>query len=198
MTVQLQATIQRWLGLSSDSKPATPTYVGSEFYEYDTARTWVWNGSDWVVKTNTFWRFASKSITFDGATLNGIGDFNGTGNPSDIFTVTGIVQIKLVAVCTTVLSFDANATIEAGVSGNTGVLIPTTDLSVSALIANEIWHDATPTTTVDTVANSSKEYVITNGQDIILTCGVANTNTGVILFTVQWLPLSSGGLVVAA
>lgn len=50
MAVILTTTIQRWIGLSSDTKPASPTYSGSEFYETDTGRTYVWNGSAWVIK----------------------------------------------------------------------------------------------------------------------------------------------------
>ena len=43
-----------------------------------------------------------------------------------------------------------------------------------------------------------KEFIITDGNDIQLTCGIANTNTGVIAFYCFWTPLSSDGNVVAA
>lgn len=49
MAVYLHATVQTWIGLSTDTKPAAPTYVGSRFYEYDTGRTYVWNGAAWVI-----------------------------------------------------------------------------------------------------------------------------------------------------
>ena len=73
------------------------------------------------------WKRVRKSIVFAGATGNGIGDESGSGNPADIFTVTGSVKVRLYAICTNNLSFAANATIEVGISGNTGVLITTTD-----------------------------------------------------------------------
>lgn len=49
MAVQMMSTIQRWEGLSTDVKPAAPTFVGSTFYETDTGRTYLWNGVAWVV-----------------------------------------------------------------------------------------------------------------------------------------------------
>ena len=49
MAVQMMSTIQRWEGLSTDAKPAAPTFVGSTFYETDTGRTYLWNGVAWVI-----------------------------------------------------------------------------------------------------------------------------------------------------
>ena len=105
------ATIEKYVGLNADTKP-TPIHSGSEFYEYDSARTSVYVRGAWRVKPNSFWRYVNKSITFAGATPNAIGDHDGTGDPADVFTVTGIVKVKLIAVCTTALTYDANATIE--------------------------------------------------------------------------------------
>ncbi len=58
-----------------------------------------------------------KTVTFAGATPNAIGDHDGTGDPVTLYTVTGDVIVKIIAVCTTSLSFDANATIEVGIAG---------------------------------------------------------------------------------
>ncbi len=49
MAIQMMSTIQRWEGLSTDTKPAAPTFVGSTFYETDTGRTYLWNGVLWVI-----------------------------------------------------------------------------------------------------------------------------------------------------
>ena len=137
-----------------------------------------------------------KEITFAGATPNAIGDFDGTGNPAGVFTVTGDVIVKIIPVCTTSLVFDANATIELGIGGGSEI-IATTDLTVSALVAREIWHDATPDSEIEAIS-VMKEYIITDGNDIQLNCGVANTNTGAIKFYCFWVGLSSDGNVVAA
>ena len=49
MAVIKVSTIQRWVGLSTDTKPAAPDYSGSTFYEYDTGRTYVWDGTAWQI-----------------------------------------------------------------------------------------------------------------------------------------------------
>lgn len=138
-----------------------------------------------------------KSITFSGATPNAIGDFDGTGNPATVFTVTGTVKLTIIAVCTTNLAFNANATIALGTAAAPTSIITTTDLTVSALAAQEIWHDATPDAEIE-LLSVAKECIVTDGNDIVLTVGVANVNTGVIRFNCEWKPVSSDGLVVAA
>ncbi|MBW2672495.1 MAG: hypothetical protein JRD89_03645 [Deltaproteobacteria bacterium] len=140
---------------------------------------------------------ATKTITFDGGTENAIGDHDGTGNPATVFTVTGQVIVRVIAVCTTNLTFDANATIELGIAGSTAGIIAQTDLTVEALTAKEIWHDATPDSEIEAIG-VLKEFIITDGNDIILTVGTANVTGGVIEFTCYWTPVSSDGNVVAA
>ena len=142
-------------------------------------------------------RLATKAITFAGGTGNAIGDHDGTGDPATVFTVTGQVIVRVIAVCTTDLTFAANATIELGTAAATGSLIATTDLTTQALAAKEIWHDATPDAEIELLSVAG-ERIITDGNDIVLTCGVANTNSGVIEFYCLWMPLSSDGNVVAA
>lgn len=48
MTVKLVSTIQRWIGLSTDTKPSTNIKVGSTYYELNTGQGWIWDGSNWV------------------------------------------------------------------------------------------------------------------------------------------------------
>lgn len=47
MTVELATTIQRWRGLSTDTKPAAPP-IGSAFRETDTHLDFVYTGAGWV------------------------------------------------------------------------------------------------------------------------------------------------------
>ena len=48
MTVQLMTTIQRWTGLSTDTKP-TSVPVGSKFFEYDTNKMFMtYDGTNWI------------------------------------------------------------------------------------------------------------------------------------------------------
>ena len=87
-----------------------------------------------------------KSITFDGGTTNDIGDFNGTGNTGNLFTVTGRVALTILAVCTTSL-VGASATVEVGTALSTaGLIAQTTGTNIDV---NEIWHDATPDASVE-------------------------------------------------
>lgn len=141
-------------------------------------------------------RLETKAIVFAGKTPNGIGEISGSGDPTDLFTVTGDVIVKVIAVCTVNLAFDANATIEVGIGGGLEI-ITTTDLTVQALSAREIWHDATPDAEIE-AWSVQKDFIITDGNDIQLDCAVADVNTGAITFYCFWFPLSSDGLVVAA
>ena len=139
------------------------------------------------------WRQAEKSITFIGGTTDAIGDFNGTGDPFDIFTVTGIVRAKVFAVCTTTLTIDATATLEVGTAIGTASIIA--QVAGDAIDVNEIWHDAAPDASVE-ASTVVAENIVT--QDIIGTTATANILTGVIKFICLWKPVSNDGNVVAA
>ena len=139
-------------------------------------------------------RLATKTLTFAGGSANAIGDHDGSGDPATLFTVTGQVAVSVIAVCTTDLTFDANATIEVGIGGGSQI-IATSDQTVSALIAREIWHDTTPDAEIELLSVAG-EFIITDGNDITLDCAVANVTGGVIEFYCLWYPLSSDGNVV--
>jgi len=59
MAVRLEATIQRWIGLSTDTKPTGPP-VGSTFYEANTGYSFKYNGYAWL----------PVDIMADGLTVN--------------------------------------------------------------------------------------------------------------------------------
>lgn len=139
-------------------------------------------------------RVSRATATFAGATPNALGDHDGTGDGAAVFTVTGSVVVQVFAYCTTNLGFTANATIELGIAGSTASVIAQTDLTVAALIAQEIWHDATPDAEIE-LSSVAKEVIITDGNDIIITVGTANVNSGVIAFVATWYPLSTDGLI---
>ena len=130
-----------------------------------------------------------KTITFAGGTPNAIGDFNGTGDPFTIATVTGTVAVKIFGVCTTALvAVGGTATLEVGVAGQTAGLIAQI-ADAEDLDVNEIWFDATPTTIVEAFSSVS-EYIVGNGADIIGTVGTENITAGVIDFVIIWRPLT--------
>lgn len=123
------------------------------------------------------------------------GDDTGAQNPYTVFTITGDIMGQCFGVCDDALTSGGGATIELGVSGNTAVLI--VQSTATDLILNEIWHDATPTTTVEAVDMTAHEFIITGGQDAIFTIGTADLTAGDIDFYLFWTPLSSDAAVVA-
>lgn len=140
------------------------------------------------------WKQAEKDITFVGGTANAIGDFDGTGDPFDIFAVTGTVKVKLVAICTTIMA-GASATLEIGVTGKTAGLIALT--TATNIDANEIWHDATPDSPLE-LSSVVTENILANSLNIIGNTKTANITSGIIKFICLWKPISIDGNVIAA
>ena len=128
-----------------------------------------------------------KTITFAGGTANGIGDESGTNNPYTLFTVTGLVELSIIAVCSTDLA-GASATVEIGTATNTAGLIAQT--TATDLDEDEIWHDASPDSSVELTSVVTRKLVY---EDVILTVGTADVTAGVVTFIVRWAPISIDG-----
>lgn len=135
---------------------------------------------------------ASKTMTFAGGTANDPGDYDGTGNPATLFTVTGTIKCKLLAICSTNLA-GATATLEIGTTASTAGLIAQS--TATDIDATEIWHDATPDSSVEASSVLVEKIV---SDDIIQTVGTANITSGVITYTLFWYPLTEGATVTAA
>lgn len=134
------------------------------------------------------YRYAEKEITLDGGTGSGaIGTV-------DLFTVTGTVIARVIAICSTDVA-GATATLEVGVAGGTADLIAQT--LGTDIDSGEIWHDASPDKPIE-LSSVGAENIIANGADIILTVGTANATGGVLKFFVIWKPVSQDGDVEAA
>lgn len=141
--------------------------------------------SDWA-------NVATKSVVFAGGTTNNMGDYDGTGNPYTLFTVTGTILLRLLAKCTVNLD-GASATLEVGTALTTAGLIAQT--TATNIDANEIWHDATPDASVELSSVLTEKIV---AQNVIQTVGTANITAGAITYTAFWYPLSADGNLVAA
>lgn len=153
------------------------------------------DGNGNPIEAGSYWaNSVEKKITFAGGTENAIGDHDGTGDPFTIFTVTGTVLVKLLAVCETNLTGDS-ATLEVGIAGNTAGLIAQT--TATNIDAGEIWHDNSPDAGIE-LSSVLAERIVANGADIIGTVATANITAGVIRFVAFWYPLSEGASVVAA
>jgi hypothetical protein len=111
-----------------------------------------------------------------------------------LFTVTGDVIVRLFGICREGCTTSDAITVEVGVSGATAVLLAQVANAI-ALFTNEIWLDATPTLTLEAVpAGVSAGFIISNGQNIILTPSGTFT-AGIIDFYCSWKPLSVDGKV---
>lgn len=134
----------------------------------------------------------TKSVTFAGGTTNDMGDFDGTGNPCTLFTVTGVVSVKLFAKCTTNVA-GASSTLSVGTALSNASLIALT--TATGLAANEIWHDNSPDASIE-LSSVLTERIVT--QNIIQTAGTANVTSGALTYYCIWKPISAGSSVTAA
>lgn len=120
--------------------------------------------------------------------------FSNTGEDVALYSVTGDVLVRLVAVCGTDLTSDAGCKVQVVCDGVT--LIALTDCTL--IDAGEIWHDATPDAGVE-AATVLKEYIIADGSDITLDVENAKqVDGGVINFYCFYTALSANGAVAAA
>lgn len=126
---------------------------------------------------------ADKTLTFS----------NDTGTVN-LFTVTGDVIVRIIPVCTTNVASAADGYIEMGITADADAIIASTQ--ATELDAREIWNDSVSSREIE-VVDSIRGYIITDGNDIILTLS-AQVDSGVIEFYCFWTPLSSDGKVVTA
>lgn len=189
MTVVLISSTRNYVGLSSDTKPTTPT-AGSTFYETDTGATYIYDGAAWQLgPAGSSFRVAVGNYNFT--------DDAGAQGAFTIFTITGDVLLQVFGICDVALTSGGVAKIELGVTGDTAVLIA--QATATELILNEIWYDATPTATVEQIdVVGARTFVVAGGQDAIFTVSAADLTAGDIDFYGLWRPLSADGLVVPA
>jgi hypothetical protein len=113
-----------------------------------------------------------------------------------LFTVTGDVVARVVAICKTDLTSAGGCNVEVGITGATAAIITTTD--ALDIDADDIWHDAVPDSDIEAASIAGfAGFIISGGADIILTPSL-QVDTGAITFYCFWTPLSANGNVVAA
>ena len=140
-----------------------------------------------------------RTITFAGATADAWGNDAGALDGAAIYTVTGLVQARLMAVCTTLLT-GATATISVGISGDTAIFLPVE--TATQIDADQIWvNDAANATYIiigeEQAAIDNLPIYLLNGNDIILTVATADVETGVLDFYCQYRPIGSSSSIVA-
>ncbi len=139
-----------------------------------------------------------KTITFDGATAGAWGNDGGALDGAAIFTVTGIVRVRIFGICTTNLA--GTGTHAVGVATATTIYLPTeaaADINSGDYVINNATTTAFPILGAESdAAGNFPEYAL-NGQDVIMTvANGANIDSGVIDYYAIWVPWSSDGNVV--
>lgn len=125
-----------------------------------------------------------KTVTFTGATGLGLAD-----EAIAIASVTGRVFIlQLGAYCTTTLVGGAASGLSLGTAGDVDAIIAGT--TPTALLANEIWNDATPGPQTHS-DNTITDLIV--GSNLQMYNATTNVTAGVIEFSVLWLPASING-----
>jgi len=126
----------------------------------------------------------SKTITYAAATTGAVG-------ATTLCTVTGVVALSIIGVCTTNLA--GGTTIEVGTAASTaGAIAQTTPTDIDA---TDIWHDASPDKSIELTSVIAQNIVT---DDIIQTIGGSAITAGVITYYILWAPISSDGNVVIA
>jgi hypothetical protein len=123
----------------------------------------------------------TKTVTF----------LNTPAAPLTLFTVTGDVIVKIIAVCDTSLVSAAAANISVGTAAAPTAIIANT--VATAIDARMIWYDAAPDAEIEAFS-TTREYIITDGNDIILTPSQI-VDSGVLVFYCDWVSLSGTGSV---
>ncbi|MGE0057010.1 MAG: LamG-like jellyroll fold domain-containing protein [Dehalococcoidia bacterium] len=93
MTVYLETRIHRYVGLSSDTKPADESLPGSLFYETDTRNWFVWNGAAWTSYSYPYSLETARS-NFIAQVLDVMGDVRRFWLPSSDETTTAADQTR--------------------------------------------------------------------------------------------------------
>jgi hypothetical protein len=114
----------------------------------------------------------------------------------ELFTVTGLVRMRVVAEVTTTGDDTSGntSTIQLGTEDATDGWIAATE--VDDLAAGEIWADATPTETNGNYSSLVFDKVV-NGVDVGYEIAGEAATDGVIVFHCVWEPINSTGAVVA-
>jgi hypothetical protein len=133
-----------------------------------------------------------KSITFTGAAnLGAVG-------VASLFTVTGAVVVRLVAICTAdLVDGVGDALIGIGIAGEHELLCE--DILAVNVDGGMVWEGAVPPAAHCKISDLAvtNERVLANGQDIFATIATSPVTGGTLVITAFWDPLTPGASIVA-
>lgn len=140
MTVRLITTIQRFFGLSTDTKP-TGVDPGSTFWAYDTGTLFVsYDGTNWIA-------YSENSVVQPGTV-----DLHNVAGAQDLFTATGgSVWVEYFTITLPAVSVADDVGGITGISVQTDTttvitLVPAASALVAALTPSKVYTYATPFT----------------------------------------------------
>lgn len=128
--------------------------------------------------------FLSKTVDLNNATW--LSDAT-----HEVFTVTGVVRVRLLIHCTEDVTSGGAATLSVGPETDADGWIA--DTGFDLLNAGLLWFDATPAA----YANTSSAIIdkIVYGEDIGYEVDAAAVTDGTLVFSLWWEPISSDGAV---
>jgi hypothetical protein len=149
MTVALETTIKRFIGLSTDSKP-TGVPSGSYFWAYDTGTLFkTYNGTDWIA-------YSVNSVVQPGTV-----DLHAGAGNKDLFTATGgSVYVEYFSITMPAVS------VADDIGGITGISIVTDTTTVITLLGAVA--GAVANLTADAVFTYATPFALPVGKKIIL------------------------------
>lgn len=137
--------------------------------------------------------YLSVTATFTSATWN-------TDASHEVFTVTGLVRMKMWIECTaTLLDAADGATIQFGHESATNAIIGATNCAragAGLLSTGCMWYDTSPLATPEASSSVIMDYVV-NGLDIGYEIDTAVLTGGSLVFHCAWEALNATGNVVA-
>lgn len=143
--------------------------------------------------SETYNQAVASPAAFTGGSANTRGDDGGTSDPLTLFTVTGIVAVKLIGYSTVLPVSAGGGTLSVGTAiSTTGLLASTT---ASSIAVGEIWHDNSPDASVELSSVMTEKIV---SQNIIETVGTADITAGNVHYLCLWRPLTPNATVVPA
>ena len=131
--------------------------------------------------------YLSNTVDLSSATWNTVASH-------ELFTVTGLVRVRLWAECSLTTTDTTNTgVVQLGYAGATDGFIAATDSD--DLTTLDLWYDASPTTVIEATSTVVFDYVI-NGLDIGYEISGEALLTGGLIFHLVWEPLNATGAVV--
>jgi len=132
---------------------------------------------------------------FAGATTDARGDDAGANDPYTLFTVTGMVLVRVFGEVTVDLTGDT-ATVSLGVTGNIAAFIAVT--TATDLDNGDLFTATTPPVGTDLLADISGPHIVGAGASIVEAVESANVTAGNIKYYCLWRPLEAGASVISA